>query len=75
MAKAELYWWPARYVLDVHSESAEPRPIVLLDVGRALREVADVAHARLHDEVPAEVAGDRARLRRRLDDDEACHGT
>ena len=50
---------------------------VVLDVDRhaAFRKIADVPDTRLHDEVPAEVAGDRARLRRRLDDDEACHGT
>ena len=59
-------------VLDV---DAEPRPLLLLvllgDVGGALGEVADVADARLDDEVVPEVALDRPRLRGRLDDHQA----
>jgi hypothetical protein len=61
-------------VLDVHAERAEPRLVALLDVRRPLRQVADVADARLHDEVAAEIAGDRARLGGRFDDDETWHG-
>ncbi len=38
--------------------------------GAAGRQVADMAHARLHDEVVAEVLVDRLRLGRRLDDDQ-----
>ena len=59
-------------VLDV---DAEPGPFLLLvllrDVRRALRQVANVANARLDDEAVAEEALDRPRLRRGLDDDEA----
>ena len=59
-------------VLDVH---AEPRPLLLLvflrDVGGALGQVTDVADARLDDEIVSEVALDRPRLGRRLDDHQA----
>ena len=57
-------------VLDVDAELAER---ALLDVGRHLaggRDVADVPDRRLDVPVAAEVAGDRARLGGRLDDDE-----
>ena len=60
-------------VLDVDAELAVLRPLLLRDVRRPLREVADVADARLHDEVAAEVAGDGPRLGGGLDDDEAGH--
>jgi hypothetical protein len=61
-------------VLDVDAELSVPRSLLLRDVGGTVRQVADVAHARLDDEVAAEVAGDRARLGRGFDDDEAGHG-
>ena len=52
----------------------EPRPglflVLLRDLGCAVRKVADVADRRLDDEVRPEVAGDRARLGRRLHDNE-----
>src|SRR5690606_37803143 len=56
-------------VLDVHPE---PRPALVLDlrrdVGRALREVAEVTDGGLHDVLVAEEAADLGRLRRRLHD-------
>ena len=63
-------------VVDVH---AEPRPLLLLvfggHVGRALGQVTDVADARLHVEVGAEEALDRASLCGALDDYESLgHG-
>ena len=59
-------------VLDVNPEARPRLPLVLLgDLGRAVRQVANVAHGGLHDEVRPEVAGDRSRLRRGLDDDQA----
>jgi hypothetical protein len=59
-------------VLDVDPEAGPRLLLVLLgNVGRALRQIADVADARLDDEVVAEIAGDGLRLRRGLDDDEA----
>ncbi len=58
--------------VDVHTEARPGLFLVLLgDVGRALGQVADVADARLDHEVLAEIARDRLRLRRRLDDHEA----
>ena len=53
---------------------AEPGPLLVLVLrgylGGVLRQVADVADRRLDDKVGAEVAGDRLRLGRRLDDHE-----
>jgi 1-acyl-sn-glycerol-3-phosphate acyltransferase len=58
-------------VLDVHTEARPRLPLVALgDLGGAVREVADVADGGLDDELRPEVAGDRAGLRGRLDDDE-----
>jgi len=57
------------------AERSHSPETVLGDVRRALREVADMTDAGFDGEAAAEVAGDGARLRRRLDDDEACHGT
>src|SRR4029453_11818895 len=55
---------------------AEPGPRLLLvlrrHVRRALGKIADVTDARRDVEVGAEVAGDRLRLGRRLDDHEAA---
>jgi 1-acyl-sn-glycerol-3-phosphate acyltransferase len=60
-------------VLDV---DAEPRPRLFLhrgrDLARLVGEVADVTDARGHVEAVAEVAGDRPRLRGRLDDHQAA---
>src|SRR5207248_5869194 len=51
-----------------------PRPLLLLvllrDIGRPLRQVANVTNARLDDEAVAQIPLDRPRLGRRLDDDE-----
>ena len=62
-------------VVDV---DAEPGPGLALDLGGhvrgALREVADVADRGLHDVAAAQVAGDRLRLGRRLDDDQLVTG-
>ena len=59
-------------VLDVDAEARPRLPLVLLgDLGGAVGKVPDVADGRLHDEVRTEVAGDRPRLRRGLDDDQA----
>jgi hypothetical protein len=56
---------------DVDSETCPLLLLVFLrDVGGALGQVANVAHARLDDEVVAEVALDRPRLGGRLDDHE-----
>src|SRR5438093_444707 len=59
-------------VLDI---DAEARPLLLLvflrDVGGALGQVADVADARLDDEIVAEIALDRPCLGGRLDDHQA----
>ena len=49
-------------LLDVHAELAVPLALLLRNVRGSPREVADVADARLDDEVAAEVAGDRPRL-------------
>ena len=57
--------------LDVHAELAVALPLLLRHVRRPVRQIADVADARLHDEASAEVAGDRPRLGGGLDDDEA----
>ncbi len=56
--------------VDVHAELAVPLPLLLRDVRRPVRQVADVADAGLHDEVAAEVSGDRPRFGGGLDDDE-----
>src|SRR4029450_7738525 len=56
---------------DVDTERAEPLPLGLGGVPRAIREVANVTDARSDRVVAPEVALDGARLRRRLDDDEA----
>ena len=63
-------------VLDVDAEARPRLAFVLLrDLGGAVREVANVADRGLDDELGPEVAGDRARLCRRLDDDETLrHG-
>ena len=54
---------------------AEPRPRLLAvldrDLGGLVGHVPDVADARLHHVVPAQVPGDRARLGGGLDDDQA----
>ena len=60
-------------VLDVDAELAVLRALLLRDVRRALREVADVTDAGLDGEAAAEVAGDGPRLGGGLDDDEAGH--
>ena len=61
--------------VDVHAELPVAGAIRRRDVRGPVREVADVADARLDDEVAAEVAGDRPRLGGRLHDDEAgWHG-
>ena len=60
-------------VIDVDAELSVTRPLLLRHVRRAVRQVTDVPDARLHDEVTAEIAGDRPGLRRRLDDDETGH--
>jgi hypothetical protein len=57
-------------LLDVDAERAEARPLLLRDLGSALRQVANVTDARLDHELGAEIAGDRPRLGGRLDDDE-----
>src|SRR5436190_20828985 len=62
-------------VVDRDSERAVPLPLLLRDLGRALRQVPDVADARLDHELWAQIARDRFRLCRRLDDDQLpCHG-
>ena len=60
-------------VLDVDAELAVLRALLLRDVRRALREVADVTDAGLDREAAAEVAGDGPRLGGGLDYDEAGH--
>lgn len=59
-------------VLDVHAEPAHLAGVLLGHLGGAVREVADVPDARLDDIARAEVALDRLRLGRRLDDDESA---
>jgi hypothetical protein len=58
-------------VVDVHAQ-AGPRLALVLggNIGGAARQVADVPDRRFHDVSAAEVAGDGARLGRRLDHDE-----
>ena len=58
-------------LVDVDAE-ARPGLVLVLrgDLGGVVRQVADVADRRLDDVVLAEVAGDRLRLGRRLDDHE-----
>src|SRR6185437_8170953 len=59
-------------VLDVDTEARPRLALVLLgDLGGAVGQVANVPHGRLDDEIRSQVAGDRARLRRRLDDDKS----
>src|SRR5262249_19808645 len=59
-------------VLDVHSETCPRLSLVLLrDLGRTVRQIANVADGGLDDEVRPEIAGNRPRLRRGLDDDQA----
>ena len=60
-------------VLNVDAELAVLRALLLRDVRRALREVADVTDAGLDGVAAAEVAGDGPRLGGGLDDDEAGH--
>src|SRR6185436_7094 len=60
-------------VVDVHPELAVALALLLRNVARAVRQVADVADARLHDVIAAQVAGDRPRLGGGFDDDEAGH--
>src|SRR4051812_44856008 len=58
-------------VLDIHSEARPGLALVLLgDLGRAVGQVANMADGGLDDEVRPEVAGDRPRLFRGLDDDQ-----
>ena len=58
-------------VVDVDAEAGPRLALVLRrDLGRVVGQVADVADRRLDDVVGAEVAGDRLRLGRRLDDHE-----
>lgn len=59
-------------VFDVHPEAAYLAGVLVRDLGRAVREVADVPDARLDDVSGAEIALDRLRLGRRLDDDESA---
>ena len=59
-------------VLDVHAEPAHLAGVLLGHLGGAVRQVADVPDARLDDITGAEVALDRLRLGRRLDDDESA---
>lgn len=61
-------------VFDVHTEAAHLAGVLLGHLGGAVREVADVPDARLDDIAGAEVALDRLRLDRRLDDDESAAG-
>ena len=57
-------------LLHVDTERAEALALALGNVGRSVRQVTNVAHARVDREVAPEVAGDRPRFRGRLDDDE-----
>ncbi len=59
-------------VLDVHTEAPDLARVLVGDLRRAVREVADVPDARLDDVSRAEVALDRLRLGRGLDDDESA---
>ena len=61
-------------MLDVDTQRAEAFPLRLGNVRSAVGEVANMADARLHGELAAEVAGDGPRFRRALDDDQPrCH--
>lgn len=59
-------------VLDVHAETTDLAGVLVGNLGRAAGEVADVPDARLDDVSRAEVALDRLRLGRGLDDDESA---
>ncbi len=62
-------------LVDVHAERAEALALGLGHVGCAVGEVADVPDAGFDRKLRPEVARDRARLRRALDDDESLgHG-
>ena len=57
-------------LLHIDAERAEALALALGNVGRSVGQVTNVPHARVDREVAPEVAGDRPRLRGRLDDDE-----
>lgn len=59
-------------VVDVDTEAAHLAGVLLRHLGGAVGEVADVPDARLDDIAGAEVALDRLRLGRRLDDHESA---
>lgn len=59
-------------VLDVHAEAADLAGVLLGYLRGTVGKVADVPDARLDDIAGAEVALDRLRLGRRLDDDESA---
>ena len=57
-------------LIDRDTQGAVLGALLLWDLGGAFGQVADVPDARLDHEVRTEIAGDRPRLRRRLDDHE-----
>ncbi len=59
-------------VFDVHTEAADLAGVLLGHLACAAGKVADVPDARLDDVARAEIALDRLRLGRRLDDDESA---
>ncbi len=59
-------------VFDVHTEAAHLAGVLLRHLRGAVGKVADVPDARLDDVAGAQVALDRLRLGRRLDDDESA---